>query len=1008
MPAADSEIPKSARLRQLRRALIEAPYRRADPLPAPELPRRTQGFWRLRPPRPPRRPGLLERARALAFALNNAPLRVSEGELLVGDLGLSPAARERTLPAELARLQGQALLLDAVDRMAPDHETVLRRGFGGLLDEIVERERRVERSLASSPDRDRRPTLEEQRIFYEAARVVVEAAAVQGQRWSRRLRQLAQSEPDGGRRRELEVLAEISAKVPARPAEGLHEALQSLVTTHTMLRLESSTASFSFGRMDRYLAPHLEADLSSGALTRSEAIELLGCFLIKAAETPSSTAITLGPEDGDRAAGEVATLLLEAQRQVRQRNPAIHIRFDERPSSSGSFTQCARLLAESRAALTFSSDRAALAALTAAGVSEEDARDYSLLGGGRRTIAGRSTPTAPTVFLNLAALLHLALHDGQLQGQRLGPATGQADALSSMDAIIEALRRQLDALLDQALVGDGALAASQRQHRPLLSTLTADCLPRGLEVGSRGARYAETRCLGVGLADLVDGLVAIDELVFEQRRLGLGALVRAVDRDFSGQEPLRARIINRLPAYGQGDARVDALGRRISAMFAAAVSARRAPGGVRWRPGLWSGASHWRLGQRTPALPNGRAAGEPLASGVSPSPLRPPPAATAAATSAARVVDRRLADGAALELKLDRTAATGALEARRLQGLIEGFFQLGGSQLQLSGTDVTTSTEPAPLRQNTAAILTHRAPTAEVFAVQRASTLDGPGLRTVVLFKGCDLRCAWCRHPESLRSPPELSLEVERCLGCGDCQRACQTGAIDLDSPERLLRKRCQSCGRCALVCPSGAMQLIGREMTVDELVDRCLEDQVFHHTSDGGVTLSGGEPMLQAEFLGELLPALRAEGLSVALETAANYPFSRLEPLLEQLDHILIDYKLPGDEAYRRDVGAGHGRVLENLAALQAREAPLTLRSLAIPALNTHPNQIGLVAAILIGLGITELELLRYDNRWERKLARLETSQRPLSLSADALDLERLAAFFAFHGITARLPGDG
>lgn len=295
---------------------------------------------------------------------------------------------------------------------------------------------------------------------------------------------------------------------------------------------------------------------------------------------------------------------------------------------------------------------------------------------------------------------------------------------------------------------------------------------------------------------------------------------------------------------------------------------------------------------------------------------------------------------------------------------------------------------------------------ATVFDVQRFSIHNGPGIRTVVFFKGCSLRCQWCQNPEGIHPAPELAVYANRCLGldvCGKCVDECPRQAIDVTETVAVDRSACDACGVCASLCPAEALRMVGHRWSVESLVEACLRDRAYVEASGGGVTLSGGEPVLHSELLFQLLPRLRAEGMHVLLQTAGNYAWNRLERLLPHLDEIYFDWKVPfGD--YREYTGHDARRILENLRALAHERIPVTVRMPLMAGVNTTTAQIADIADTLTTCGVRELALLHYHGLWEAKLAALDTRQAPMG-PQPPVDVRRVAADFATHGISTKEP---
>ena len=237
--------------------------------------------------------------------------------------------------------------------------------------------------------------------------------------------------------------------------------------------------------------------------------------------------------------------------------------------------------------------------------------------------------------------------------------------------------------------------------------------------------------------------------------------------------------------------------------------------------------------------------------------------------------------------------------------------------------------------------------TGTIFNIQRFSIHDGPGIRTTVFFKGCSLFCFWCHNPEGRRAKPDIQFFPDRCIGCGDCVRVCEHDGHDLQSGSHVYaRERCVVCGRCADGCFAGALQLTGKLVTVDEVVAEVERDQPFYASSGGGVTLSGGEPLLQAAFAQAILERCKATGIHTAIETAANCRWRELAALLPVTDLVMMDIKHMDAAKHRAVTGVSNARILANARRLALSGVALTLRTPVIPTVNDTEQEIAAIAA--------------------------------------------------------------
>lgn len=236
-----------------------------------------------------------------------------------------------------------------------------------------------------------------------------------------------------------------------------------------------------------------------------------------------------------------------------------------------------------------------------------------------------------------------------------------------------------------------------------------------------------------------------------------------------------------------------------------------------------------------------------------------------------------------------------------------------------------------------------------IFDIQRFCVYDGPGIRTTVFFKGCNMRCAWCHNPESFSTAPELLYRAEKCVSCGACVSACPHGAhrVDEAGVHHFDRTQCVGCGACASACANGALELSGRVMTADEVLAVIEKDKKYYASSGGGVTFSGGEASLHFDLLVELLEGCRARGIHTALETNGLIPPERLEKLAGLVDLFLLDFKHSDPEEHRRWTSAPLEPVLETLRTLDRVGAHVALRCPIIPGVNDTDAHFAAIRAL-------------------------------------------------------------
>lgn len=254
--------------------------------------------------------------------------------------------------------------------------------------------------------------------------------------------------------------------------------------------------------------------------------------------------------------------------------------------------------------------------------------------------------------------------------------------------------------------------------------------------------------------------------------------------------------------------------------------------------------------------------------------------------------------------------------------------------------------------------------------IKRNSLDDGPGIRSVVFFKGCPLRCTWCHNPECLRPGPEILFRPEPCIGCRSCVEACPEGAIGSEGPGFLDRGRCTLCGECADECPSGALELVGKAYTPDELVDLLARDKAFYDNSGGGVTLSGGEPTMSMDYSAEVSGKLGDKGIPVLVETCGDFKWETFaEKLLPRIHQVFVDIKFIDEDQHRRHTGRGNARIKENIQNLIRHSSSNTLvRIPLVPGVTATRGNLQAIAQWLRDRGIARVALLPYNPLWIAK----------------------------------------
>ena len=248
--------------------------------------------------------------------------------------------------------------------------------------------------------------------------------------------------------------------------------------------------------------------------------------------------------------------------------------------------------------------------------------------------------------------------------------------------------------------------------------------------------------------------------------------------------------------------------------------------------------------------------------------------------------------------------------------------------------------------------------------IQRFSLNDGPGIRTTVFFKGCNMRCSWCHNPETISHNKDIMFYNNKCIGCGACFNACAYGVHSVVDGEHIIdRNKCVLCGKCVSGCYAEALVFSAKELTSDEIMREILQDKVYYDESNGGVTLSGGEVTCQKELALEIIEKCKENGIKTAIETNLLLPFEQIKELLSAVDLVMLDVKIFDGDEHQKHTGVNNKQILENLKKLDELGTSFIVRTPLIPEITDRQENLEAIADFLSGLkNILYYELLNFN----------------------------------------------
>ena len=513
-----------------------------------------------------------------------------------------------------------------------DYPKLLKLGLTGIIDEV--------RQELAKPDNSeaKRQELEAMILCYEGMITYARHLAAQA-------RKEADAETNPKRKKELEVIADAVAHSPEFPARNMDEAVHAIWVHWIGVHMESTNAGFSLGRMDQWLQPIFESDMAKLKTKEerdsyvSHVLELLGCFYLRCQDhvplvpdignylfggSSSDQAITLGgiTPEGEDAVNDMTYVFLKVTEMLGMRDPNVNARYNPKKNSDVYLRRLCEVNVHTTSTPSIHNDEAVMASLVDHNYEPEDLRDWSATGCVEPTISGKHIGHTNCMMFNMVAALEMALYNGYhpLMRWHLGPKTGEVSEFKTFDEFLEAFFRQLECLADLTCQYNNYLGEAHSVIRPtpLMSAMVDNCIEKGLDVTKGGSKYNSSGTACIGLADIVDSLMAIKSLVYDRKVYTFTEMVEAVKNNFEGNEVMRSRILTETPRFGSGSDEAVEVANRVTKFMKDCFWSHLNFRGGHYTTGFWSMSNHVAFGALTGALPSGRLAYEPFTPGLTP------------------------------------------------------------------------------------------------------------------------------------------------------------------------------------------------------------------------------------------------------------------------------------------------------------------------------------------------------------------------------------------------------
>lgn len=584
-----------------------------------------------------------------------------------------------------------------ISHTVPEYRIVLDKGLNHIIKLASDKENAIKMKFNKSTE-DR-----EKIYFYQAMKIALEGIINYANNLSRKALILSQKESNPIRKKRLKKMAEICSKVPANPASSFHEAVNSLWISHIAIHAENINMAMSPGRLDQVLYKYYRKDIDEGKMTVKDAIEIVGCLWLKLADNVNmvpetaeelwggagtAPAVTVGGVDsnGEDAVNDLTYIMLRVTELLKIRDPNMNARYHYEKNTKEYRNRVCEVISNTKAVPAFHNDVVDIKTLQNQGISLEHARDYAIIGCVELASNGRSYDSSSSIMMNLVAPLELTLYNGirPISGNdQVSPKSGNPINFKNFNEFWEAFKTQAKWLIEEAIELNECFGRIHQEmlQTPLLSAYFQGPLEKGKDLIFGGALYNSSGSSHIGFADTVDSLSAIEKAVFIDKKCSFNELLIALKNNFEGNKALQKYLINKTPKYGTEDPIASKNSQNLIKFLYNLYQSKTNYRGGKYRPAYWTMTNHSGQGKLTGALPNGRKAGEPFASGITPV-SGAAKELTACLKTVGGLNSMHIPGGEALSLKF--TSIENKDDIEKFAHFVETYFRIGGLQVQFN------------------------------------------------------------------------------------------------------------------------------------------------------------------------------------------------------------------------------------------------------------------------------------------------------------------------------------